>query len=142
MQGKKTKGRKRHIIVDTLGFLIVAIVHAASIQDRVGARHAMRKAKMKYEELVKLWADGGYAGTLVIWAKETWGIDLEIVKRSDAVKGFVVLPKRWIVERTLAWLSRYRRMAKDYERLTKTAETMIYLAMTRLMLTRIARCYT
>lgn len=96
---------------------------------------------MKYEELVKLWADGGYAGTLIAWAKETWNIDLEIVKRSDTVKGFVVLPKRWIVERTLAWISRCRRLAKDYERLTKTAETMIYLAMTRLMLTRIARSY-
>lgn len=96
---------------------------------------------MKYEELVKLWADGGYAGTLIAWAKETWNIDLEIVKRSDTVKGFVVLSKRWIVERTLAWISRCRRLAKDYERLTKTAETMIYLAMTRLMLTRIARSY-
>jgi len=141
MQGKKIKGRKRHIIVDTLGFLITAIVHAASIQDRVGARHVMRKAKIKYEELVKLWADGEYAGTLIDWAKKTWNIDLEIVKRNDTVQGFLVLPKRWIVERTLAWLSRYRRLAKDYERLTKTAETMIYLAMTRLMLTRIARCY-
>lgn len=141
MQGKKIKGRKRHILVDTLGFLIAATVHAASIQDRVGAKHVIRKAKMKYEELVKLWADGGYAGTLIAWAKETWGIDLEIVKRSDAGQGFIVLPKRWIVERTLAWLTRCRRLARDYERLTKTAETMIYLGMTRLMLTRIARCY-
>ncbi len=141
MRGKKTKGRKRHIIVDTLGLLIVAIVHAASIQDRVGAKQVVRKAKLKYEELVKMWADGGYCGTLVDWARETWGIDLEIVKRSDCVKGFVVLPRRWVVERTLAWLSRYRRLAKDYERLTLTAQTMIYLAMTRLMLTRIARCY-
>lgn len=121
--------------------MIVATVHAASIQDRVGARHVMRKAKMKYEELVKLWADGGYVGTLITWARQIWNIDLEIVKRSDQVKGFIVLPKRWIVERTLAWISRYRRLAKDYERLTKTAETMIYLCMTRLMLTRIARCY-
>lgn len=142
MQGKKTKGRKRHIIVDTLGFLVVATVHAASIQDRVGAKHVMRKAKIKYEELVKLWADGGYAGTLINWARETWNIDLEIVKRSDQMKGFLVLPKRWIVERTLAWISRYRRLARDYERLTKTAETMIYIALTKLMLTRIARCCT
>ena len=140
MQGKKTKGRKRHIIVDTMGLLIVALVHAASIQDRVGARQTIRKAKLKYEELVKLWADGGYTGTLIDWARERWGIDLEIVKRNE-VKGFVVLPKRWVVERTLAWISRYRRLAKDYERLTQTAQAMIYLAMTRLMLTRIARCY-
>ena len=123
-----------------MGLLIVALVHAASIQDRVGARQTIRKAKLKYEELVKLWADGGYTGTLIDWARERWGIDLEIVKRNE-VKGFVVLPKRWVVERTLAWISRYRRLAKDYERLTQTAQAMIYLAMTRLMLTRIARCY-
>ena len=140
MLGKKTKGRKRHIIVDTLGLLIEVLVHSASIQDRVGAKYVVSKAKMNGATFRKGWVDGGYTGTLLPWAKETWDIDLAVVKRNE-LHVFKVLPKRWIVERTLSWISRYRRLAEDVERYAKTVETWIKLAMTRLMLRRIEKEY-
>lgn len=136
MQGKKTKGRKRHIIVDTLGLLVDVLVHSAGIQDRVAAKHTMTKAKRTGAAFHTCFADGGYAGSFIPWSKEKHDVTVQIVKRSDLHK-FVVLPKRWIVERTLAWISRYRRLAKDYERFSKTVEMWIKLAMTRLMLHRI-----
>lgn len=141
MQGKKTKGRKRHIVVDTMGFIVDVLVHSASIQDRVGARYAVSKAKTNGATFTKVFADGGYTGTFVEWAKKTWDVDIEIVKRNEQKK-FIVLPKRWIVERTLSWISRYRRLAKDFERFGKTVRSWIFLAMTRLMLKRIAKEYT
>lgn len=136
--GKKIKGRKRHILVDTLGLLLIVVVHVANIQDRDGARLVLNKARGFLPRLLLIWADGGYAGQLVEWVATQCQWVLEIVKRSDDVKGFKVLPKRWIVERTLAWLSHCRRLSKDYERLVETSEALIYVAMIRLMLKRLA----
>ena len=137
--GKKVKGRKRHILVDTMGLLLIVIVHAANIQDRDGAKLVLTKAKDSFGRLRLIWADGGYAGKLIDWVQDTCSWILEIVKRSDNVKGFQVLPRRWVVERTFAWLGRYRRLSKDYEALTETSESMIYAAMVRLMIKRLAR---
>jgi putative transposase len=137
--GKKIKGRKRHIIVDCLGLILAIHIHPANIQDRDGAKETLLKIKGLYPLLTLMWADGGYRGELIEWVNLHLGIKLEIVKRSDDVKGFEVLPWRWIVERTLAWISRNRRMSKDYERLPKTTESWIYLAMTSLMLKRLEK---
>jgi putative transposase len=138
---KKVKGRKRHILVDTMGLLLMVVVHIASIQDRDGAKFVLEKVKGRFSRLQLIWADGGYAGTLIDWVKEVCGWVLEIVKRSDDMKGFQVLPHRWIVERTFAWLGRYRRLSKDYEGLPETSEAMIYAAMTHLMVRRLARTH-
>jgi putative transposase len=138
--GKKVKGRKRHLAVDTLGLVLAVVVHSAAIQDRDGAKLVLAKlAAGGFARLRLVWADGGYAGKLVDWVRETCGWRLAIVKRSDDARGFQVLPKRWIVERTLGWLSRYRRLSKDYEYLPESAEAMIRIAMIRLMLARLAR---
>lgn len=136
---KKVKGRKRHILVDTIGLLLMVVVHAANVQDRDGAKQVLEKAKGKYPRLRLIWADGGYAGKLVDWVKEVCSWVLEIVKRNDDVKGFQVLPRRWVVERTFGWLGRYRRLSKDYEGLPETSEAMIYAAMSHLMARRLAR---
>lgn len=137
--GKKVKGRKRHIAVDTLGLLLVVFVHSAHIQDRDGACDVFQKLSELLTRLKLVWADGGYAGQLVELVRSWWRYSLEIVKRTDDMKGFVVLPKRWIVERTLAWLCRNRRLSKDYERLPSSSETVVYLASIRLMIRRLAR---
>lgn len=137
--GKKIKGRKRHLLVDTMGLVLLVVVHAANIQDRDGARLLLTKAQGLFPRLQRLWADGGYAGTLIGWVQKTCGWALEIIKRSDVVKGFKVLPRRWVVERTFGWLGRYRRLSKDYERLQESSETMVYWAMTRLMVRRLTR---
>jgi len=135
--GKKIKGRKRHIIVDTLGHLIEVVVHAAGIQDRDGAKLVFNKLSQATKDaLRKLWADGGYAGDLVDWVKEHLDAILEIVKRDPAQAGFQLLPHRWIVERTFAWFGRYRRLSKDYEQLIASSEAMIYLASIHIMLKR------
>lgn len=136
--GKKVKGRKRHILVDTLGLLLMVVVHAANIQDRDGAKLVLDKAKKCFSRLRLIWADGGYAGQLVDWVSRTYDWILQIVKRSDDSKGFEVLPRRWVVERTFAWLGRYRRLSKDYEGLTQTSEAMIYAAMVHIMVRRLA----
>lgn len=133
--GKKTKGRKRHIVVDTMGLLIFVIVHSADIQDRDGAKLVMDKLKENLIKLVKIFADGGYAGKLVEYAAQTYKWVLEIVKRNEI--GFKVLPKRWIVERTFSWINNSRRNSKDYEYLIETSEAMIRLAMVRVMLNRL-----
>lgn len=137
--GKKVTGRKRHLLVDTMGLLLIAVVHVASIQDRDGARLVLEKAKTVFSKLQLIWADGGYAGKLIDWVKENCQWILEIVKRNDDVKGFQVLPRRWVVERTIAWISRYRRLSKDYEGLTQSSETFIYAAMVNIMVKRVAR---
>lgn len=137
--GKKIKGRKRHLLVDTLGLVLVAVVHAANIQDRDGAKLVLTKAKMRFATLQLIWADGGYRGKLVAWVLMTCAWLLTIVKRNDEAQGFQLLPKRWIVERTFAWLGRYRALSKDYERLPQTTEALIYAAMTHLMLRRLTR---
>jgi len=136
---KKVKGRKRHILVDTMGLLLMVYVHIASIQDRDGATELLQRAKQKFSRLRLIWADGGYAGKLVTWVKNACDWVLEIVKRSDDVKGFQVLPRRWVVERTFGWLGRYRRMSKDYEGLSTTSEAIIYATMIHIMVRRLAR---
>jgi putative transposase len=135
--GKKIKGRKRPIVVDTLGPILAVVVHSAGIQDRDGAKLVIARLLGFFPRLALIWADGGYAGKLIEWVKTLGGWVLQIVRRCDDTKGFVVLPKRWIVERTFAWLGRYRRLSKDYEYLTASSENMIFLAMINLMVHRL-----
>jgi len=127
-------------VVDTLGLVLAVVVHAASIQDRDGAKLVLAKLKGFFPRLKLIWSDGGYAGQLIEWTRKLGRWILEIVKRSDDVTGFVVLPKRWIVERTFSWFGRYRRLSKDYETLTRSSETVIYLAMIHLMVRRLSPC--
>ena len=136
--GKKTKGRKRHIAVDTMGNLLAVCVHSAGIQDRRGARLLMIRLYALFSTISVIWADGGYSGALVEWAKQMFKCTLTIVKRTDAMHGqFVVLPRRWVVERTFAWLGNSRRLSKDYERLTDTAEVFIKISEVHRLLRRI-----
>lgn len=136
--GKKVNGRKRHLVVDTLGLILMVVVHAADVQDRDGAKLVFRKLRGLYPRLKRIWADGGYAGKLIDWTKRVGRWTLEIVKRSDKVAGFAVLPKRWIVERTFGWIGRYRRMSKDYEMLIPSSEAMILIVMINVMVHRLA----
>lgn len=135
-QEKKIKGRKRHIIVDSLGLLLKVVVHPANIQDRDGAKLVFEKITGMFSRMQLVWADGGYSGKLIEWVKLTCDWVLEIVRRNDDMQGFVILPKRWIVERTFGWLNKNRRLSKDYEVRIETSESMIYLSMIRLMLGR------
>lgn len=154
--GKKVNGRKRHLLVDTQGLMLALKVHAANISDRDGAPLLLTGMPERYPHIRKLWTDSGYNGSFRKWAAEhlaDW--DVEIVKHwwtgikgvwvgpgqepPTIPSGFHVLPKRWIVERTFAWLDQNRRLSKDYERLPTTSETFIYAAMIRLMLRRLAR---
>jgi putative transposase len=125
--------------VDTLGLILEVVVHSASIQDRDGAKLVFRRIRKYFTKLTLIWADGAYAGKLVAWVNRYHGWTLTIVKRTDRFKGFIVVPKRWIVERTFAWLNKYRRLSKDYEYYTDTSETMIYLAMTHVMVRRLRK---
>ena len=118
---------------------MIVLVHAANIQDRDGAKLLLAKARQCFSRLRLIWADAAYSGKLISWVLTNCGWVLEIVKRSDDAKGFVVLPRRWVVERTFAWFGRYRRLSKDYETLQETSEAMIYAAMSRLMVRRLAR---
>jgi putative transposase len=140
--GKKITGRKRHTLVDTLGLLMKVVVTAGNVQDRDGAKSLLEDLA-EQEELTQrlelIWADGGYCGSLISWVDETFGWKLEIVEKPEGQVGFQVLPKRWVVERTFAWLVRQRRLARDYERLPETSEAFIYVAMIRLMLRRLAK---
>ena len=137
--GKKVTGRKRHILVDTLGLLLSVAVHPADVQDRDGARELLRTARRLFPFVERIFADGGYQGPKMAGTvAETGRWHLEIVKRSDLHR-FVVLPKRWIVERTFAWISRNRRLARDFERYARTVAAWIRLAMIRIMLRRLAK---
>lgn len=138
---KKVNGRKRHIMVDVMGLLLAVVVHQASIQERAGAKLLLARAAQKgFERLSLIWADGGYRGQPMIdWVWQLAGWVFQVIKRSDDTNGFVVLPRRWVVERTFAWLGRYRRLSKDYEQLPETSEAMIYAAMVHLMLKRLSR---
>jgi putative transposase len=140
-RGKKIKGIKRHILVDTLGLLLAVVVHPANIQDRDGAKLVFARAKLlgPWPRMGRVWADGGYAGKLIAWVTSFCQWVLEIVKRNDDVKGFNLLPKRWVVERTFSWLSNYRCMNKHYEYWNDTGEAMIQVAMIHLMLRRLTK---
>jgi len=142
---KQTPGRKRHLIVDVLGLVLLVMVHSASIQDGAGGLLILRKLferikhslHNRYCRLKLIWADGGYT-SIVEKVHKQFGWVLEIVKRSDDVKGFKVLPHRWVVERTFGWLGRYRRLARDYEHTTSSSESMVYIASIRRMLKIVA----
>ncbi len=138
--GKQIKGRKRHLRVDTTGLVMKVVTLCANIQDRDGAQTLFGQIRGTFTRLQKIWADGAYAGPkLGDWVKAKCPWVLEIVKRSDDVKGFVVIPKRWVVERTFHWLGRNRRLSKDYERLIESSEAFVYIASIRLMTKRLAR---
>ena len=133
-------GRKRHIVVDTLGLMVGVIVHAADIQDRDGAPVVLKSILKRWPWLRHVFADGGYAGPKLKGALRKIGsFTLEIIKRSDTVKGFEVLPRRWVVERTFAWLGRCRRLAKDFERSIQSAEAWVFIANIRMLTRRLAR---
>jgi putative transposase len=136
--GKKVKGRKRHILVDTLGLLIAVVVTPANVQDDHGAKPVLESVKDRCPRLQVIWADGiSEKRRLIDWVRTECGWELVIIKRSDQDKGFKLLPKRWVVERTFAWLGRYRELSKDYERLPKMSESMIRLAMIHIMVRRL-----
>ncbi|MFS8036740.1 IS5 family transposase [Xanthobacter sp. AM11] len=141
--GKRIKGRKRHIVTDTLGHLVALVVHGADIQDRDGAVAVLDSVRHRYPWLRHVFADGGYGGDKLrgrLVRMGSW--TLQIVKRPDHAEGFEVLPRRWVVERTFAWLNRCRRLAKDLERTIESAEAWIFVANLRLMTRRLARyCY-
>lgn len=139
--GKKIKGKKRHLLVDTQGLLLHAVIHAADIQDRDGGVLVMATLFGSYPFLRKLYADGGYQGPQFQSAllRVVRHVNIEIVKRSDAAKGFMVLPRRWIVERTIAWLNRCRRLAKDWECLNRSARAFLRWSSIRLMLRKLCQ---
>ena len=138
--GKKIKGRKRHLLTDTSGLLVAAIVHTADIQDRDGAPALLETMLNAYPWLRHVFADGGYAGTKLQSALARLGNwTLEIVRRSDIVKGFKILPRRWVVERTIAWLNRNRRLAKDFETSLESALAWLIIASVKMLARRLAR---
>jgi putative transposase len=159
--GKKLSGRKRHLLVDTLGLLLKVVVHAANIQDREGVPLLLEPVQGQFPRMEKVWVDNGYTGTGRTWIKEHMGWEVEVVSHPrrprgmwvwpgmeitpemlaafERPRGFRHLPRRWVVERTLAWIGRYRRMSKDYEYQISSSEAMVYLTMLRLMLTRLAK---
>jgi len=139
--GKKISGTKRHIAVDVLGLLLTVLVTAASVQDRDAAKPLLWNLRRAFPSVRLAWADGGYAGKLVTWAagKLKPKLKLEIVRRPDDLHTFQVLPRRWVVERTLSWITRHRRTVRDYERLPAHHETYVYWAMIIVMTRRLAR---
>ncbi len=137
-KGKQVNGRKRHILVDTAGLLMALTVTAACVQDRDGARLLLARLGGACKKLRRIWVDGAYRGQLLDWVSEHCRYRLQVVLRSDDRKGFAVLPRRWVVERTFAWFNQARRLSKDYEGLVSTSETMAYIVMIRLMVRRLA----
>jgi putative transposase len=165
--GKKIRGRKRHLLVDTEGFVLKAKVHSAKIPDQDGLRLLLESAGTAVSELKHLWLDAGYEGRGKRWAEEILGLSVEVVRKPPKptpekvariwaqelakegekidwqrlmpLRGFRVLPRRWVVERTFSWLGQNRRMSKDYERLCASAEAFVYVAMIRLMVRRLGR---
>ena len=150
--GKKLNARQRHVLVDTHGLRLQVVVHPAGRHDRVGAKQVLPGLPADFPRLERIWADHGSAGALRAWTREQTGLELELVypcwrhiKRYfpemleplGIEKGFQVLPRRWVVERTFAWLGRYRRLSTEYERLCATTDTLIYIAMSRLLLRRL-----
>ena len=136
--GKLMTGRKRHILVDTCGLLLAVLVTSAAVQDRDGARQLLQKLAGFCKKLRLIWGDGGYRGSFVDWVADKFSFRLRPVLRPKGAKGVVLLARRWVVERTFAWLGVHRRLSKDYERLPESSEAFIYIAMPRLMLRRLA----
>ena len=137
--GKKVNGRKRHLLVDTLGLLLMVVVTKANVSDQRGLKAILAAIAKDFPRLKVIKADGGYQGeSFILWVEQTYKRLLEIVKRPEGVKGFQLLPQRWVVERSLAWLGNCRRLSKDYEVLPQTSESFIYLAMVDLMTKRLA----
>ena len=136
--GKKVNSRKRHIVVDTLGLLLVVMVTAASVQDRDGGARVLERLRFRMPSVAVVWADGGYAGRLVAYARQILKVTVDIVRKKEGQRTFEVLPRRWVVERTLSWISRCRRLAHDYERLPEHSEAMVKWAMIGLMTRRLA----
>jgi transposase len=137
--GKKTKGRKRNIATDCLGLLLMVTVTAASMQDRDAAHRLLALLRERFSTISLVWADGGYAGRLVVWANQVLRLAVTIIKRSDNVTGFVVLPRRWVVERTFGWLVRHRRLVRDYERRPEHHEAMVWWATVTIMTRRLTQ---
>jgi transposase len=140
--GKRVRGRKRHLLVDTDGRVLHRIVHSAAVQDRAGAKLVLHQLHERFPTLELVWVDGGYANVvdtgLIDWAQREEHLQIVVVPRNADVRGFQVLPRRWVVERTFGWLARCRRLARDYERTTAHAEAMIDVAMIRLLAARLA----
>jgi putative transposase len=137
-KAKQVNGRKRHLLVDTQGLLLAVVVTAASVPDVHGARSLVRRLPGACKKMRRIWVDGGYRGQLLTWVDEHCRCRLQVVLRSEDQKGFLVLPRRWVVERTFAWLNHHRRLSKDYESLPSSSETMITIALIRLMVRRLA----
>lgn len=137
MGGKKVQGRKRHYLVDTEGHLLAVLVERADIADRDGARWVFRAIDRRWTQVEQVWADQAYTGDLGAWLQTRYGITLEVVKHAPGQVGFRVLPRRWVVERTIAWLGRNRRLSKDYEQSGAAMETWCYLASIALLLRRL-----
>src|SRR5262249_12031824 len=136
-RGKKINGRKRHVLVDVQGLLLAVVVTPGSKQARDGAKAVLWGAEGRFPRLRVIWADGGYAGALIGWTKRVCGWLVKTVLKPEGQKGFVVLPKRWVVERTFGWFMKYRRLVRDYETEPEMSETMIQAAMIHLMLRRL-----
>lgn len=133
--GKKIKGIKRHIIVDTMGLILAVVIQSASVQDRDGAFDVIGKLFENWKKVIKIFADGGYAGKLIEKVKAIFNVEIEIIKRNE-LHTFKILPKRWIVERTFSWIDTNRRNSKHYERLNETSVAMVHLSAIRIMLNR------
>ena len=136
--GKKINGRRRHLICDTVGLLLMINVTSGDVTDRQAATDMLPALHERFPTITRLWADGGYTGTLITWALAVLHLVVTVIKRSDDTSGFVVLPRRWVVERTFGWLMRSRRLARDYERRPDSSEAMILWSMTMLMTRRLA----
>jgi transposase len=136
--GKKVGGRKRHLVVDCLGLVLAVAVTSANVQDRDAAVPLLERLRTMYFSIRLVWADGAYVGSLVDFARERLQLTLDIVRRTDDTTGFLVLPRRWVVERTLSWLMRSRRLVRDYETLPAMHEAMVLWSMTMLMAGRLA----
>ncbi len=136
--GNGSTARKRHIVVDTLGLLLVVAVTTASVQDRDGGRHVLERLRFAMPSVGTVFADGGYAGRLGVYARQVLKVAIEVIKKPADQKGFAVLPRRWVVERTFAWIVRCRRLDHDYERLPATSEAMVKWAMIGIMTRRLA----
>ncbi len=135
---KKVTGRKRHIVVDTLGLLLVVVVQAASLSDTEGALDVGTRLRGRFPRLTLIWADQGYKETMISWFRQWLQVVVEIVSRPTG-SGFVVQPKRWVVERTLGWFNRSRQLSKEYDLYCETSEHWIYLASIQVMMRRLAR---